>query len=607
TMRVVEQLGAIDPTLCAFVVVHNILGIRPLLNYGSKQLKKELLPLLATGRELAAFAITEPGAGSNPRALSARAIPHGQGWRLQGTKIWSGSAAWAGAINVFVQQLDVKGKSRGISSFLLRRDTKGLRQGPEALTMGMRGMVQNTVFLDDVPVTDENLLGKPGQGMGVAQDAMMYGRLSVAAASVGGMKHCAQLMLRYSSRRGVFTGRLLDNPVTLTRLNGLIAAITAVETLVTRIARILDRGGSVPVEAYTACKTSGPELLWQAADNLVQLLGGRGYIETNIAPQILRDARVLRIFEGPTETLNMFLGSRVINDSEELHHFICQGLGAEAVSVRLKEAAGQIRARLTSSPAPFAHQGAANNWACFLAGELATWAILQAAVAGVDESAQSESCRRAVTWTRLNFDQKLAQALSLSPNESVVDNADVTAQLIGNYTETIGEIEQTLAGEDYELDKLLQLHDSQMGKDINIQFDKEQTPIHHSLAVSFHNSQSIENWMRLWLIKNLKIASKSIDSGKSFADYGLDSLTAVELATDLSEWLGRELEPTIAWNYSSIKSLAEYLAEGTSTANAEVVKAEISEDISDEVKKLSEEEVKTSIKDELAEIESFLI
>lgn len=306
TLLVLQQLGAIDPTLASFVGVHNVLGIRPLMNYASDQLRDELLPLIATGRELAAFALTEPGAGSNPQAISAKAIPDSNsqgGWRLQGNKIWIGSAAWASAINIFVQTFDAEGQYLGVSGFVIRQESKGLRQGPEALTMGLRGMVQNAVYLDDVSVNSDHLLGELGSGMKVAQDAMMHGRLCITAASLGGMKRCAQLMLRYAKCRTISTGRLLKNPVTLAKLTDLTESIVAVESLVTRIAKLLDEECYIPVEAYAACKIVGPEFFWQAADSLIQMLGGRGYIETNIAPQLLRDSRILRIYEGPTETL----------------------------------------------------------------------------------------------------------------------------------------------------------------------------------------------------------------------------------------------------------------------------------------------------------------
>ncbi|MEO0770494.1 MAG: AMP-binding protein, partial [Cyanobacteria bacterium J06649_4] len=320
-LRVLEQLGAIDPTLALFVGLNNVLGIRPILKYAQQALKEELLPKLATGRELAAFALTESGAGSHPLGIASKAVPTADDWQLDGEKIWSGSAAWAGVTNVFVQQVDASGIPVGVSGFAVKKGSAGLKQGPEALTMGMRGMVQNTVLLEDVLVSDAERLGEPGKGMAVAQDAMMYGRLAIAAACVGGMKRCAQLMLRYSERRTISTGRLLDNPITMTRLNWLVNAIAATESLVTLTATWLDTEQSVPEELYAACKIAAPEFYWQAADNLVQCLGGRGYIETNIAPQILRDARVLRIFEGPTESLAMYLGSRVVNQPQALRAF----------------------------------------------------------------------------------------------------------------------------------------------------------------------------------------------------------------------------------------------------------------------------------------------
>lgn len=216
-------------------------------------------------------------------------------------------------INIFAQNLDASGAPAGTSGFVVSRDTDGLRIGEEALTMGMRAMVQNTVHLEGVQVTVEDCLGTPGEGMQVAQDAMMQGRLNIGASCVGGMKRCLQLMLRYGSRRSISSGRLIDNPVLLERVGTISAATAAIESLVEGLAARLDDGHTIPVEAYVICKTSAPEWFWYAADVLMQCLGGRGYIETNIAPQLLRDARVARILEGPTEALMTFLGSRLAN------------------------------------------------------------------------------------------------------------------------------------------------------------------------------------------------------------------------------------------------------------------------------------------------------
>jgi acyl-CoA synthetase (AMP-forming)/AMP-acid ligase II/alkylation response protein AidB-like acyl-CoA dehydrogenase/acyl carrier protein len=602
TMRVLEQLGAIDPTLSLFVGLNNILGIRPILQYGSSLLREELLPLLATGRELAAFALTETGAGSNPQAITSQAIPHPDGgWRLQGSKIWSGSAAWAGVTNVFVQHIDADGMIKGISGFAVRKGT-GLRQGQEALTMGMRGMVQNTVYLNDVPVNTEQLLGKPGSGMQVAQDAMMYGRLAIASASVGGMKRCAQLMLRYSSRRSISTGRLLENPFVLHRLSEITAAITAVETLVAQIAQRLDAGEVVPPELYAACKTAAPEFYWQAADSLVQVLGGRGYIETNIAPQILRDARILRIFEGPTETLNLFLGSRVIHEGDSLQTFISQSLKAPEVAQRLEKAAQEIYERYTHPNAPLDNRVSSTRWAAILTGEVATSAILWAALHAAWMHSQSERLQQAIHWIKFHFEQKLTQALLTS--QPAILSSQTTADIISNYVEAIGDIEQTLAGEDCELDELLRKSDVAGSEREKRNSENAQPSISkstlfsnsHKLRSKIHklrskSAESIQTWIVDWLSQKLKLPQGAIDRRKSFADYGMDSVIAVELAQDLEEWLGypQTIEATIAWNFPTIESLSHYFAglgnselgrrkseEGSGKAEVEVEKTEFS-------------------------------
>ena len=180
--------------------------------------------------------MTEPAAGSNPQAILSTATPAGDGaWTLRGTKCWSGTAGWASVINVFAQNLDVDGQPRGVSGFVVPRDTPGVRMGPEALTLGMRAMVQNTVHLDGARVTHAQRLGETGGGMRVAQDAMLQGRLAIGAASVGGIKRCLQLLVRYAERRTISTGRLLDNPVLLDRAAAVGSALAGLESLVATV------------------------------------------------------------------------------------------------------------------------------------------------------------------------------------------------------------------------------------------------------------------------------------------------------------------------------------------------------------------------------------
>lgn len=578
-VRVIEQMAAIDLSLATFVGVNNALGIRPIQLYATPEMRDEVLPILAQGRQLAAFAVTEPGAGSAVRSVASQAIPDGKGgWTLHGTKIWSGSSQWAGYINVFAQLMDDKNESQGFVGFLVKQGTAGLRLGPEAMTMGMRGMVQNTVYLEGVPVGPENLLGKPGEGFLAAQDTMMFARLGIAAMSLGGLKRCAQLMHRYASRRAISTGRLLDNPVSLNRLSELTASLAASEALVQVVTELMDAGRAVPEEAMVACKTSVPEFLGRATDNLLQLLGGRGYVESNGVPQLFRDARLFRIFEGPTETLNMHLGSSVLHGSEPLFRFLSETLEQPGIGQRLRAAAEEIKHRCLRQEGQFGDLPSTLRWAYSLIGEVATYSILLATLQSpYNHRRTAGSHQRAALWTQLQLERLIAQAQAMTPAESVWLGAETLTELVAEYTDTVGDVEQTLAGEDWELNDLLRRDFSAQGVEVAVGSQASPTGGGETVAVSTKvlglTEQScpptvaaVQTWLVNWLSQELKIEPQAIKLNKSFADYGLDSVVAVELAEDLGNWLGRELDATIAWNFPTITSLAAHLVEGTPEA-----------------------------------------
>jgi 8-amino-7-oxononanoate synthase len=612
-MRVMEQIAAIDLTLATFVGGNNALGIRPIERYAKSELKEQLLPLLSSGRQMSALALTEPNAGSNPRAIFSQALPDGAGsWRLQGTKIWSGSAAWASVINIFVQLIDNNGQPQGITGFVALQGTPGLRLGNEALTMGMRGMVQNTIHLESVPVGIENVLGELGAGMEIAQDTFMYARLGLGAISVGGMKRIAQIMHRYATRRTIATGLLLDNPVTLTQFSNLAAAITATETLVAMIAEFLDKNFSVPEEVFIACKIAGSEFLWKAADTLVQLLGGRGYLENNIAPQILRDARLFRIFEGPTETLNMYLGSNIIHKPEKLIEFLTNTLKTPDVSSKLTDAVNEINTHCLTTTSSFLERLQAQRLAYSLIGEVSTQAILLAVIReALNRNPNQDSLRHATLWVQKQFEMALYQALNGMPTKSELLNIN---DLVSSYTEAIGNIEQALPGEDNDLDSLLRqelvinsLHSNTINNSniLNKEIKKEtnnypltnQLNIKSSTSTSrginekihekdfqsliediahsdsskeedadsyISNNESIKCWLKTWFANELGVENRKIGLNESFFTYGLDSVTAVSLATALGSFLNCEISPTIIWDYPDIQSLTKYLSHQSS-------------------------------------------
>jgi alkylation response protein AidB-like acyl-CoA dehydrogenase/acyl carrier protein len=578
TLKVIEQLGAIDQTLTMMTIVHNSLGIWPIVQYAEPTLKADLVPRLAAGRELVAFAITEPGAGSNPQALAATATPDGQGaWLLRGQKSWSGTAGWASVINVFAQNVDSTGEGRGVNGFVVPRGAKGLRIGPEALTLGMRGMVQNTIYLEDVRVRSSDRLGEIGDGMKVAHAAMMQGRLAIGAACVGGMKRCLQLLVRYAAKRNVSTGLLVDNPVLLDRAAAVSSALAGIESLVSCAAEQFDTVGDVPSDVFVVCKIAGSEWFCRAADDLVQFLGGRGYIETNIAAQLLRDARVTRILEGPTEALTMFLGSRVIHDGGALHGFIRDHLRAPAVSARLADAALDIHDRCTSG----SHSDGvdARRWAYALIGRIATEAVLFAATT-------QRSDASAVGRAEHRFEVAIASArqeAALGPRLS----SEGLMSLVDGYSAAIGDVEQSLSGEDHDLDAMLrrdavrplraQAAPSKISRtDVTtVEHDVKvstvpavvttASPVHATAGASANRAPATEGDIERFVVKRiaaaLKMREASVDASRTFFDYGLDSVTTVMLVASLEEWLGIVCNPEIVYEIPNIRRFAAHIAQ----------------------------------------------
>ncbi len=451
TMRILEQFGAIDIALGLFVGLNNILGIMPIARYATSKTQEKILPMLATGRELAAFSITEPGAGSNPLAIQAQAIYDSNNkWKLFGTKIWSGSAAWAGSINIFVRLIDENNRDKGITGFIIKQGTKGLRQGAEELTMGMRGMIQNTIHLEGVSATTDFLLGKEGRGMDVAQDAMMHGRLGIGALCLGGVKRCLQLILRYAEKRSIATGNLLDNNVTLLYISDIIYSINTLENIIKIITARLDANENVPKELFAICKILGSEFLWEAADKLVQLLGGRGYIETNIAPQILRDARIFRIFEGPTETLYAFLGSKMLSSSHDMYNFLQNNLKMPQAVDRIKNCLEMLQ-NDQSNNSSYTQNYQYNT---FVIGKIITYLIPIFILQHNFKNKFDDSVHKTIAWLEASIKEITFKYISQKNNYDFVTKNNVK-DLINCYRISIGDIEQTMAGENLQLDGML--------------------------------------------------------------------------------------------------------------------------------------------------------
>ncbi|MEN9578019.1 MAG: hypothetical protein RJA70_1028 [Pseudomonadota bacterium] len=437
---VVQQLAAIDLTLAMFVGIHNELGIGPILKFGQPKLRETLIPPMAKGSVLGGLAITEEGAGANPRAIKASAERRASGgWRLNGEKIWVGNGSWAGVLNVFARATD--GRASRVLGFAVSTGAPGVRMGMEAMTLGMRGIVQSSVHFSNVDVGADHLLGDATADLLVAEASFRMARFGIAIAATGAIKRCLQLMLRYSTRRNIATGSLSDHPLFLAALSDGYAAAKILDRLTLLLADELDAERDVPGELFVVCKALAPEYLCAAADALVQWLGGRGYVEANEAPQLLRDARLLRIFEGPTETMRSHLGS-LWHHHGSLRQFLGRPGGNVAIAAQITAAAEELwttprHPSLSVGQYTSARYGAIGE---VVADGVAWWLS--------DTPSTDEAIKE---WARRRFEaarQRAAHTLS----NALFGFARLPAELSAD----IGDIAQTLPGEDWRCDPLLQ-------------------------------------------------------------------------------------------------------------------------------------------------------
>ncbi|UJW28749.1 AMP-binding protein [Saccharothrix sp. AJ9571] len=516
--RVLECLASVDLTLATFVCGHNFLGVDVVSRFAADPVRERLLARLASGRALVAFAWTEPGASHAVGAMSSTATPlPGGGYRLDGRKLFIGSAGWADTIVVFARLLDEDGQDRGPVSLVVPSDAPGVRVGAEALTMGLRGMTQNEVVFDGVVVRADAVLGEPGNGGAVAESAMTHTRLMIGALCVGAMKRLLRDGLAYAAHRRVSTGSLLDNSVTLARLDSATSAVATVEALVSAAASALDRDEPVPPSVFAAVKVLGPELLWEVADDVVQLLGGRGYVETNDVPRFFRDARVLRVLEGPTEAMRMHLGAIGVHRFPEVSVVLRDVLPAAPVHRRLREV-------LSTAASP-----GAPSWRDlhrrYQVGAVVAWGYAAAAVHAVPPADPGP----VAAWVAARLDHAVRDLDEpLAPSASV----ERLTAIVNSYGHGRG---PTVHHEGLEAAP-------QAASPPRPPSDR-QVP------------QTVTRWLTDWIAQRTGTPAAEIDIGVSPLRYGLDSVTTAALVNDAAARFGVEVSPQFAWGYPTIAEL----------------------------------------------------
>jgi alkylation response protein AidB-like acyl-CoA dehydrogenase len=309
--RVFETLSAIDASLAVLVGVHCGLGAKAIVLHGNDAQKERYLPPLARGDFLAAYALTEPDVGSDAQNIKATATlaMDGSYWRLNGRKIWIGNGHRAGVIATFAQTV-VQRRGETVhrpTAFLIRPDMPGFRVVETVHKLGIRGSTQAELSYEALQVPADHVLGAVGRGFGVAVHVLNAGRLTLAAGCTGGTKRTLKEMTAYGEQRVQFGHPLADFEITQRKLSRIASDIYASDAMLGVLASLVDRGDNdFSLEAACA-KVFASEMVWRAADDMVQLAGGRGYVKPYPYERMLRDSRINRIFEGANEVLRLFI------------------------------------------------------------------------------------------------------------------------------------------------------------------------------------------------------------------------------------------------------------------------------------------------------------
>lgn len=307
-VRIFEQLATADPTIAAFLSIHNMCAWM-VDSFGTPEQRKTWLPKLASMEAIASYCLTEPGAGSDAAALRTKAVRDGDHYVLDGVKQFI-SGAGVSDVYVVMARTGADGP-RGISAFIVEKDTPGLSFGANEEKMGWHAQPTAQVILEGVRVPAEAMLGGSdgeGTGFSIAMNGLNGGRINIAACSLGGAQAAYDKALGYLASREAFGGALIDEPTIRFALADMATALETSRNMLWRAATALDTNNPRKVELCAMAKLHVTEACYTVADQALQLHGGYGYLREYGLEKIVRDLRVHRILEGTNEIMRVVIG-----------------------------------------------------------------------------------------------------------------------------------------------------------------------------------------------------------------------------------------------------------------------------------------------------------
>ncbi|MFJ3089940.1 acyl-CoA dehydrogenase family protein [Streptomyces sp. NPDC086838] len=303
---VTEELGRGDSSVRGIVSVSLGLVAKAIAAWGDEEQKRQWLPRLTSGDAVGCFGLTEPGTGSDAGSLATRAVRDGADYVISGSKMFITNGTWADVVLLFARTNDTPGH-KGVSAFLVPADTPGLTRRTIHGKLGLRGQATAELVLEDVRVPATALMGPEGKGFSIAMSALAKGRMSVAAGCVGIAQAALDAAVGYAGEREQFGKPIAGYQLVQELISDISVDVEAARLLTWRVADLVDRGQDFATAASRA-KLFASEAAVRAANNALQVFGGYGYIDEYPVGKLLRDARVMTLYEGTSQIQKLIIG-----------------------------------------------------------------------------------------------------------------------------------------------------------------------------------------------------------------------------------------------------------------------------------------------------------
>jgi acyl-CoA dehydrogenase len=306
----IHELSKVSATIGVVLSVHTSVGTIPILHFGTEEQKKHYIPKLATGQYLGAFALTEPGAGSDVKSMKTIAKKKNDQYILNGSKVFITNGGVANTYIVFARTNNDKATNE-VSAFIIEKDTPGLIIGKKEKKMGLHGSSTVQLTFDNCIVPKEQLLGGEGEGFQIAMANLNVGRIGIAAQALGIAEAALEYAVKYAKEREQFGKTIAENQGISFKLADMATEVEAAKLLVYHVASLVERNIDCGKEASMA-KMYASKTAMRTAIEAVQILGGYGYTRDYPVERFFRDAKVTQIYEGTNEIQHIVIAKHLL-------------------------------------------------------------------------------------------------------------------------------------------------------------------------------------------------------------------------------------------------------------------------------------------------------